>query len=338
MKRIGNLYTKICDMKNVELAHERGRRRKTWQDSIKRVDKNREMYLKQVQEMLFYSAYKTSPYKIKYVYEPKPRKIYVLPYYPDRIVHHAGMNILTPIWDSYFIEDSYACRVGKGQHKASSRCMQFVMRNKYCLQCDISKFFPSIDHAMIMDLIEHKIKCQRTLDYMNEIITSIGGEKNVPIGNHPSSWLGNLCMNEVDQWLKHTYHVRDYIRYCDDFLLFSNDKEFLNSLIPEIIGFTGERIKLRLSKCTLYHTSQGVDFLGYRHSPSGKILLRKSTAKRIKGKIKALPWMLDHGKINKEGALSMVASFKGWMKWANTHNLSLSLEMNKLEELISNHA
>lgn len=297
MKRHGNLYKEIIRLENLQVAYEKARRGKTWQDKVKVIEKDRDRYIANLHEALERGEYKTSKYRLKTIYEPKQRVIYILPFYPDRIVQHAVMNILAPIWDKLFVSDSYACRDGKGQHAGSKRCMQFVRRNKYCLQCDISKFYPSINHKRLMEIIARKIKCRKTLNLLREIVESIGGEANVPIGNYTSQWFGNLYLNEIDQLMKHKYRVRDYIRYCDDFLLFGNDKAELNKLLDVIRDFTSNNLKLKLSKASLFPTSQGVDFLGYRHFPNGKILLRKSTAKRIRKRIKGLPYKIKHGLI-----------------------------------------
>ena len=305
---------------------------------MQEIDKCKEEKLISLRNILAAGEYTTSTYRTKRIFEPKQRDIYILPFWPDRIVQHAIIGVLGPIWEKMFIADSYACRQGKGQHRGSMRCMQFVRRNRYCLQCDISKFYPSINHDVLMQIISKKIKCQRTLGMLREIINSIPGESNVPIGNYTSQWFGNLYLNDLDQVVKHEYKVHDYMRYCDDFLLFSNDKERLKELIPKINEYVVNILKMRLSKCNLFNTSQGVDFLGYRHFPSGKILLRKSTAKRVKKKIKSIPWMIKHKKITKMGAVSSVESIRGWTKWAHTHHFAISLKLDEMREWIENNA
>lgn len=337
MKRHGNLYRKIISEENLKLAYQKSRKGKAWQRNVKEIDQQQEYYLSELLHILQNKEYKTSQYKTKMIYEPKFRTIYILPYYPDRILQHAIMNVLEPIWDKLFIYDSYACRQGKGQHKGSLRCMQFVKRNKYCLKCDISKFYPSVNHEKLLKIIKRKIKCKDTLVLLEEIINSIEGESNVPIGNYLSQWFGNLYMNELDQLIKHKYHIKDYIRYCDDFLLFSNSKEKLNQMKLIIEKFITEQLKMKLSKCDLFPVTQGVDFLGYRHFPQGYILLRKTTAKRVKKRLKSLFWKVKHKKISKESAISTIASTKGWLRWANTHNMSLSLKIMELETEIKEY-
>lgn len=330
MKRHGNLFSQIVDMENIEEAYRKARRGKTWQDKVKKIDEVKDEKLKELRQSLIDGTFTTSSYRIKTIYEPKERQIFILPFYPDRVVQHALMNVVSPIWDKMMIKDSYACRQGKGQHKGSLRCMQFVRRNKWVYQFDISKFYPSINHNVLMEIIQRKIKDKRVLELFNDIITSIDGETNVPIGNYTSQWFGNLYMNEVDTLVKHKLHVRDYIRYCDDFLLFGNDKEALKQYATTIERFINDRLKLRLSKKNLFPTAHGVDFLGYRHFPNGKILVRKNTAKRIKKRMKSLLWQLEHRKITEEQALGKTASAYGWLKHANTYNLRLAMDFDEI--------
>ncbi len=332
MKRRGNLFEKIVTVENIELAFEKARQGKNWQDTVKEVERNREKKLDALRQLLISGSFKTSDYKVKTIHEPKERQIFILPFYPDRIVQHAIMNVVAPIWESMFIYDSYACRKGKGQHAGSKRCMQFVRRNAWVCQFDISKFYPSIPHDKLLEIIQRKIKDRKVITLLGDIITSIGDARNVPIGNYTSQWFGNLYLNELDQLVKHKYHVRDYLRYCDDFLIFGNDKEELRRVADEIESFVGNVLQLRLSKKELYPTSHGVDFLGYRHFPSGKILVRKSTAKRIKKRMKAVPWEIKHGRITREQAEGKIASAHGWLKHANAHHLRLTIKLDELKK------
>lgn len=140
--------------------------------------------------------------------------------------------------------------------------MEYVRRNAFCLKCDVSKFYPSVDHAVLLDIIRRKIKCPDTLWLIEDIVNSFPGGKNVPIGNFTSQWMGNLYLNELDHYVKGTLKIRDYVRYCDDFLLFHNDKAVLRDAAKLVEEFVGERLKMRLSKCDLFPVSRGVDFFG----------------------------------------------------------------------------
>ena len=329
MKRHGNLFAKIVAPENLKLAFLRARKGKSWQNAIKRVEKDLEGNLERLGESLVHKTFRTSSYKLKTIYVPKKRTIYRLPFYPDRIMQHALMNVVEPIWDAIFIADSYACRQGKGLHAGSRRTMEFVRKHKYCLKGDISQFYPSIDHGVLFDMMQRKIKCRDTLWLLENIIWSVPGGKNVPIGNYTSQWFGNLYLNELDQFLKHDVKIKAYVRYCDDFCLFNDDKGFLGQALERIRAFLQDRLKLRLSKEDLFPVSRGVDFLGYRHFPK-YLLLRKSTAKRVKARVLRLPGMLAKGRITLEQFRSSLASTLGWLKWANAYNFRRSLRIDEL--------
>lgn len=329
MKKYGNLYSKITDIDNIRLAYIKARKGKRWQNTVKNFELNLEDNLKKIQEMLINKTYETSEYITKTIYEPKERLIYKLPFSPDRIVQHAIMNIVEPIWESFFIYDSYACRKNKGIHSGSRKTMEFIRRNRYCLKCDISKFYPSINHDVLYKIICRKIKDKDVLLLFKNIIDSIGEKTNIPIGNYTSQWMGNLYLNELDQRIKHVYKVKDYLRYCDDFLLFSNDKTELKNILIDMEKYINDELKLKLSKKDIFPVSRGIDFLGYRHFKK-YILLRKSTAKRVKKRLKRLPYLYKKESITKEKYRSSLASTLGWLKWANSYNLRQKLNMDSL--------
>ena len=328
MQRIGNLWDSIIDMNNIIDAYNKAKKGKMWQKKISRIDQNREYYLEKLQQSLIDRTFHTSKYKIKKIYEPKARDIYILPFYPDRIVQHAVMTYVSPIWDRKMIHNSCSCRVGRGQHFGSKRCMQYVKRNEYCLQCDVSKFYPSINHDVLMSLIERTIKDKNVLWLLEDIIRSIDGDTNVPIGNYTSQWFGNLYLTPLDYKIKQEYRIKDYIRYCDDFILFDNDKSKLREIGNELQQYLLNDFKLKLSKKEIFHTYQGLDFLGYRHFPNGKKLVRKSTAKRIKKNLSQVPYLLKNKFINPNQAMGKFASAKGWLSHANTYNFRSKIDFD----------
>ena len=317
MKRRNNLFDQIVDIDNLRLAYQKAKKGKSKKASVIKFSQNIEENLLKIQESLVNKTFTTSHYTIKNVYEPKERLIHVLPFAPDRIVQHAIMNVLEPIWDKLFISDSYACRIGKGIHKGSHKTMEFVRRYKYCLKCDVSKFYPSINHNILYKIICKKIKCKDTLELLKDIVYSTDG---VPIGNYTSQWFGNLYLNELDFFVKQTHKIKAYIRYCDDFLLFHNNKSYLRDLSIKIQNFIWANLRLILSKCDLFPVSRGVDFLGYRHFKN-YILLRKSTVKRVKKRLQKLPAQLHEGKRLFDSCVSSIASTLGWMQHGNCFNL-----------------
>jgi len=331
MKRHGNLFKKIIDPDNIYNAYINARKGKSWQDTVKNFEKNLEVNLQNIRQSLIDKTFSTAEYSKKTIYEPKERIIYILPFSPDRIIQHALMAVLIPIWDPLFIHDSYSCRKGKGMHRASQKVMKHIKHGGFCLYCDISKFYPSIDHEILFEIIKQKIKCKDTLWLIDNIIRSFPGGKNTPIGNFTSQWFGNIYMNELDQWLKHEHKVKNYLRYCDDFIIFHDDKAYLHKLKEAIEQYLYNNLKLTFSKWSIYPVSKGVEFVGYRHFKN-HILLRKSTTKRIKKRIKALPYKLKTKTINLDQFRSSIASTEGWMKWANTYNLSLKLEISEIKK------
>jgi retron-type reverse transcriptase len=337
MRRHGNLWPEIISKDNLKIAHHKAILGKKTMPNVIKFNSDVGGNLQNIQELLITKRFQTSSYYEKVIYEPKKRTIYVLPFNPDRIVQHALMNVIVPVWEGLFIEDSYACRAGKGIHLGSRRTMEFVRRNKYVLKCDISKFYPSIDQEILMAIIERKIKCRDTLWLIDEIVHSFPGGKNVPIGNYTSQWFGNLYLNELDRFVKSDLHIKDYIRYCDDFCLFHNDKAVLKEAAERIKKFISEKLLLKFSKCDLFPVAQGVDFLGYRHF-NNYILLRKSTAKRVKKRLERLPKLYAKNEITAEQYRSSVGSTWGWLKHANTHNLTVSMKFEEMMKEVKNLA
>lgn len=282
--------------------------------------------------MLINQTYKTAPYNQKTIYEPKERIIYVLPLYPDRIVHHALMNVLIPIFTKMFIKNTFACIKDRGLHKGSILTTKYVQNYKYCLKCDIRKFYPSINHDILYQQCERKFKDKEILWLLKQIIYSIEGETNVPIGNLPSQWFGNFYMTPLDRYVTEELGITAYLRYCDDFCLFSNDKAELNEAKKKIEIFLRDKLKLKMSKCDLFKTTQGVDFLGYRHFKTYK-LLRKRTAKRVKKRLPAILRKYKEGKITQDRFRSCIESTYGWINWANTYNFQLKLKLSEMREL-----
>lgn len=337
MKRYGNLWEKFITKENFELAYWKSQKGKRSFRAVKVFKKNWQENLEKIRQTLINKTFKTGKYKEKIKYEPKKRFIYVLPYAPYRIVHWALMLVLTPIFEKLFIKDSYACIKGRGQHKGSLRCMEFTRRNKYCLKSDVYHFYPSINHDILYAMIERKIKDKNILWLIKDIIYSFVGETNVPIGNLTSQWFGNYYLTPLDYYIKNELKCKDYLRYSDDFCLFSNDKKYLRECQKKIEIFLKEKLKLRFSKSDIFNTKQGVDFLGYRHFHDNYILVRKRTAKRTSKRIRKLPEKLKCGKISVEKFEGQVASAQGVLKHANTYNLRRKIGLdNLLQEMNDN--
>ncbi|MEI7792821.1 MAG: reverse transcriptase/maturase family protein [Candidatus Berkelbacteria bacterium] len=224
--------------------------------------------------------------------DPKPREIHKASV-RDRLLHHAIYRVLYPYFDRKFIYDSYSCRIDKGTHKAMNRFRDFglkVSKNKtrtvWILKCDIRKFFANIDHQILKDILAVYIGDLDVLWLLSQIIDSFEtGDKvgvGLPLGNLTSQLLVNIYMNEFDQSVKRELKVRYYIRYADDFVLFSENKAELENLLLKIDEFLKDKLELELHPDKVYikTLASGVDFLGWVHFADHRVL-RKSTKRRI---------------------------------------------------------
>jgi retron-type reverse transcriptase len=321
MKTHKRLWDKFISRENFAHAAFRALRNKVKTSEIKRFMRDMPGNTERVRRLVESGKFTTSEYRVKTIFEPKRREIFILPFMPDRIIHHALMNILMPIWDAMFSRDSYCCRPGYGIHSASLRTMQFVRRNKYFLQCDVRKFYPSIDHNVMYNIIARKVADKKILAIVRDIIDSTPGEVNLPIGNFCSQWFGNLYLNELDTFVKQVLRVPDYVRYCDDFCLFSNDKKVLHGWLAEIRKFLADKLKLTFSYAEVSQTSAGVDFMGYRHFPKF-VKLRKSTMRRVMRRIKRLERIPIETRRADIHIRSQIASIHGWAKHAS-HDMRL---------------
>jgi len=211
----------------------------------------------------------------------------------DRIVHHLISKYLNQIYDKTFIYDSYSCRINKGTHKAVNRLKQFSLKqnknnkiNFYCLKCDIRKFFDSIDHNVLIEILKRKIKDKGILNLIAEIIDSFHAKENkgIPLGNLTSQYFANIYLNEFDQFIKHKLKAKHYIRYTDDFVIFGRNQKFLKEIINPIDNFLKNKLKLSLhpDKIIMRKYNQGIDFLGYVTLPYHRVLRTKTKRRMFK--------------------------------------------------------
>lgn len=268
MKRIGNLYEKICSIENLQLADEKARKGKLRTYGVIEHDKNREANLLKLRETLLNGTFHTSKYDVFTIYEPKEREIYRLPYFPDRILHHAIMNVLEPIWVSTFTADTYSCIKNRGIHAAAKKVKQALREDPegttFCLKLDIRKFYPSINHDVLKSILRRKLKDKRLLRLLDEIVGSADG---VPIGNYLSQYFANLYLTYFDHWIKEKKGVKYYFRYADDIVILAPDKAYLHSLMGEIRAYLGDlKLEVKWNWQVFPVAARGIDFVGYDFS------------------------------------------------------------------------
>lgn len=319
MKRIGNLYEQIIALDNLRLADEKARRGKTRSYGVRRHDKNREANILALHEMLKNKTFRTSRYEVFTIHDPKERLIYRLPYFPDRIVHHAIMNILEPIWVSVFTTDTFACikdRGINGTMRKVKKALKDRENTKYCLKLDIKKFYPSVDHEMMKQIIRRKIKCKDTLMLLDQIIDSADG---VPIGNYLSQYLANLYLAYFDHWLKEVVGVKYYFRYADDMVILHADKAYLHNLLTQIEDYVGTRLKLSVKgNYQVFPVDvRGIDFVGFVFFHT-HTLMRKSIKKNF---CRAVAKLNKRGNVPQKEYKQVICSWLGWAKYSNSKHL-----------------
>lgn len=312
MKRIVDIYDKFCSIENLQSADKNARRGKKLSTGVKLHDVNKVSNILKLHKALMNKSFKTSKYHVFTIYDPKERDIYQLPYYPDRIVHHAVMNILEPVWVKVFTTDTYACIKGRGIHGVVRKLkndLKDKTNTQYCLKIDIRKFYPSIDHLILKEILRRKIKDKNMLNLLDSIIDSAPG---VPIGNYLSQYFANLYLAYFDHWIKEVKREKYYYRYADDIIILSENKQHLHDLLIEIKQYFLIKLKLTLKNNYQVFPTQirGIDFVGYRFYHS-HVLLRKSIKKSFARAVKR-----DRGCTKQ-----LQPSYYGWAKHCNSINL-----------------
>jgi retron-type reverse transcriptase len=276
-------------------------------------------------------SYRPGAYRQFRVFEPKPRLISRAPF-RDRVVHHALCRVIEPLFERSFISQSYACRVGKGTHRALDRFQALARAYRWAMTCDISKFFASIDHQVLLGLMRRKVRDRKCLWLIEEIIdgsppqdaprvyfagdnlfTPLERRRGLPIGNLTSQFFANVYLNPLDHFVERQLRCSAYLRYCDDFVLFSDDVEQLKEWRGQIAVFLEPlRLHLHPEKSIVRRTARGIRFLGFRVYP-GRRLLARDNVVRFKRRLRRL------GVAYREHSISfhdLDASVRGWIAHA----------------------
>ncbi|MFH1738896.1 MAG: reverse transcriptase/maturase family protein [bacterium] len=285
MKRFKNLYPQIHCFENLLLAARRAQHGKRFKPEVAAFNFDQENELFRLQRDLRDKIYQHGQYRHFPVFEGKKRIISCSPY-RDRGVHHALCNVIEPIFERAFIYDSYACRKGKGTHAAVDRLTFFSRKNRYALKIDIRKYFPSVRHDILLNLLERKIGDGDVLWLIREIIDShqatpaadstgnlllpFDGPRGIPIGNQTSQFFANVYLNELDHFVKEQLHCKAYIRYVDDMVYLHSSKVRLNDIREKIRSYLEDRLHLTMheERSHVFPVAIGIDFLGYQVFPT----------------------------------------------------------------------
>jgi retron-type reverse transcriptase len=339
-----HLFERICTLENLIAAGKAALRGKRIRPPgcVFLAEFEKEIFA--LHEQLWAGTYRHGGYTYFTIREPKERLVAAAPF-RDRVVHHAIVRVIEPIFEKRFIEDSFACRRDKGTHAAMRRAAAFARRWPYALKCDVRKYFPSIDHEVLVGLLERVIADQQLMSLILAILeTHADGERQVwlpggtlfdvrtvkrglPIGNLTSQFFANVYLNPLDHFVKHELRVKGYVRYMDDFLLFAGDRATLKAhgrAIKEKL----EKLRLAMhpDKYRLVPTSCGVDFAGYVVFADGRVRVRSSAVRAFNRRYNQLLWDLRHRQTR---AAEVTQSVRAWVAHAS-HAQSYGLRRSVL--------
>jgi RNA-directed DNA polymerase len=352
VKTYGGLFERVYDFESLHAAYRRARSGKRDQIEVQKFEQDLEGNLIQLQNELIWGTYQTGRYRTFIVNEPKERVVSALPF-RDRVVQHALVAVIEPIWEARFIADNYACRPGRGTHRGADRAEAMLRKVKrehgkvYVLKGDVARYFPSIDHKILKGLFAKRIRCQRTLALLNDIIDSSNQVNQrfgvgVPIGNLVSQLAANVYLHELDLFAKHDLRERYYIRYMDDFVVVHHDKAHLHKILVSIESYLNKNLKLNINKKTqIFPVSvkngRSLDFLGYQIWPTHR-RLRRDSITRVCRNLKSLQKFYILGLVNINRVNLTVRSWCEHASKADTYRLRKSVMrkfilINTIEEL-----
>ncbi|OQY59788.1 MAG: hypothetical protein B6245_04795 [Desulfobacteraceae bacterium 4572_88] len=322
MKQARNLFEKICSFDNLMKAARKAFQGKKDRPRVAAFYFHLESEILTLQDELLSGTYQPRPYRSFWVYEPKRRHICAADF-RDRVVHHAICNLLEPEFERSFVKDSYACRKHKGSHIAVRRVKSFCRKRRYFLKTDISKYYDSVDHALLKKRLALKIKDPKLLTLINIIIDhplpdQIPG-KGLPIGNLTSQWWANFYLDALDHYIKDDLGVKCYARYMDDVVILADTKPELHLLCAAIRDFLDRKLLLKLKDKGTFVAPvwQGLPFLGFRIYPNLTRLKREKVI-RFRRQYRQKENAYLSGKIGEDEFVRSVTSMIGHMKHANT--------------------
>jgi len=321
MKSYKNIYSQLCSFYNLYIAYNKARKNKSSKDYVLEFDKDKIGNINQIKKELKDFTYEPRPLKKFILRDPKTRVIRKSKF-RDRIVHHALVNILEPIYEDIFISDSYANRKFKGTSGALKRFDEFKRKvsennSKRCfiLKADIKHFFDSVNHEVLLNILKRRIKDNKMLWLINLILKNFDDkEKGMPLGNMTSQFFANVYLNELDYFVKHDLKIKYYLRYVDDFVIFHKNRNTLEEWKKEINHFLYNELKLELhkDKSKVVKLEKGIGFLGYRIFYYYK-LLRKRNLRYFKKKFEKMLKDYENKLISYD---KIIESVNGWLAYA----------------------
>ena len=310
-------------MENLRLAHKNASVGKHWYKEVKMVNSDVDYYLTEIQKMLQNKTYKNSEYEIFERWEgPKIRKIYKLPYFPDRIIQWALLQVVGCFIEKQFTKDTYSAIPERGPLECMlqlSRDIHIDPENTiYCLKIDIHHFYQSINHILLKKKYRRLFKDNDLLWLIDTIIDSVPENEGIPIGNYTSQYSGNLYLSNFDHWIKEVLHVKYYYRYMDDMVFLSDNKEFLHDVLDSIQKrlLSVEMLKLKSNYQIFPIADRGIDYVGFIMYPEYTLIRN-----RIKMNFITLCEYLWKQDVLTDHYRSALFSYLGFLQHSNTFNL-----------------
>lgn len=333
MKRYDNLMPQLLDFGQLLQAYQKARKANPRSEPGAKFTFHLESELLQLRSELATETWEPLPYRHFPIFDPKYRIISAAAF-RDRVVHHALIQVLEPIYEGVFIFDSYATRKGKGTHAARKRAQHFVRRYSWFLKTDVEQYFASIDHEILITSLKRKIKDQALLGLLEKVIRHGGKQgKGLPIGNLTSQFLANVYLDPFDHFVKDTHGIKGYVRYMDDFVLWAEDKETLKKWKMEVEYFLQNNLQLSLKPSATFmnHRAHGLGFLGGRIFTDA-IRIKKENLKRCLDRMKRRTFQFRQGEISKDHFL---ASQNGsWAYLAGFDSLDLRKTLLKHQQFM----
>jgi len=284
-KRIGFLINDIADPDNLRLAYWKSRKGKEEKPEVLEFRKQLDANLLSLRIDILNGNVEVGNYYYFTIHDPKERMICAAPF-RQRVLHHAIMNICHTVFERFQIYDSYATRVGKGQYAALERAKVYSAKYQWFCKLDVRKYFDSIDHKVLYSQLNTKFKDPHLLELFYKIIKSYetAPDKGLPIGNLTSQYFANFYLGFADHFIKEKLKVNAYVRYMDDMVFWSNDKEFLLNSVKQINDFIVTQLKMNLKPYCINSVEKGLPFLGYVLFKDN-IRLNKNSKKRFLNKM-----------------------------------------------------
>ena len=319
MKRVGYLFDAVIESENLRLAFWKASRGKRGRADQRAYASNLSEEMTRLRQGLLSGDFPVGQFTRFMIYDPKEREICAAAF-PERVLHHALMNVCEPHFEKGLVFDTYACRKEKGQFKAVGRAQGFAQKNAWFLKADVRKFFDSISHKVLRTLLRRKFKDERLLFWFDRIIDSYSTapERGLPIGNLTSQYFANLYLDPLDRFVKEELRIKGYVRYMDDFAIWGNDKGVLKTVRSSVVDFVSDRLDLQLKyEPYLNRTSKGMDFLGMRVFPAAVRLNRRSR-KRFEQKVRRYERLLFLGEFSEVDFQDRVTALTAFVQQADS--------------------